>query len=59
MTNDGAACIEYHAPKEFGTCDGCDHPFKRASHQMANGDDLCGWCYGERKGYFADSGGDV
>jgi len=41
----------YHAPKGFGTCDGCDHPFKRATHRMPNGDDLCGFCYGVRMGY--------
>jgi formylmethanofuran dehydrogenase subunit E len=43
--------VEYHPPKDFGTCDGCGHPFKRATHRMPDGDDLCGRCYGVAKGY--------
>lgn len=58
--------IKYHTPKNYGTCDGCDQSFKRATHKMPNGDDLCGYCYGVEMDYIQTpttdedgTGGDV
>lgn len=45
--------VSYHRPDEPGTCDDCDSITSRASHKMPDGDDVCGYCYGVRKGYIA------
>jgi hypothetical protein len=47
--------VVYHSPGVYGECDDCESAHKRPTHRMPDGDDICAYCYGVRKGYVEGS----
>lgn len=48
-TSSSTTVIETYSPRELDDCDVCEQ--KSATHIMANGEELCGYCLGRRQGY--------
>lgn len=48
-TSSSTTVVETHSPGSLGECDVCEQ--KSATHLVASGDELCGYCLGLQQGY--------